>query len=90
MVSALGWGTHSLAPLSYRVATYSGVFTLYPLLTGKDRAHHAEMLVQEECEVQSLRSMRREHRSLVSVMFPPIHLKCEGWRLVLTSARPSV
>jgi len=44
VVSALGWGTHSLAPLSFREATYSGVFTLYPLLTGKDRAHHAEML----------------------------------------------
>jgi NADPH2:quinone reductase len=44
VVSALGWGTHSLAPLSFREATYSGVFTLYPLLTGQDRAHHAEML----------------------------------------------
>ena len=33
VVSALGWGTHSLAPLSFRAATYSGVFTLMPLLT---------------------------------------------------------
>jgi NADPH2:quinone reductase len=28
VVSALGWGTHALAPLSFRAATYSGVFTL--------------------------------------------------------------
>lgn len=34
VVSALGWGTHSLAPLSFRGATYSGVFTLMPMLTG--------------------------------------------------------
>lgn len=46
VVSALGWGTHALAPLSFREATYSGVFTLYPLLTGKDRAHHGEMLAE--------------------------------------------
>ncbi len=44
VVSALGWGTHALAPLSFREATYSGVFTLYPLLTGQHRAHHGEML----------------------------------------------
>jgi NADPH:quinone reductase len=45
-VSALGWGTHALAPLSFREATYSGVFTLHPLLTGQHRAHHGEMLAQ--------------------------------------------
>jgi NADPH2:quinone reductase len=44
VVSALGWGTHALAPLSFREATYSGVFTLAPLLTGKYREHHGEML----------------------------------------------
>ncbi|BAN27303.1 zinc-dependent alcohol dehydrogenase family protein [Caballeronia insecticola] len=44
VVSALGWGTHALAPLSFREASYSGVFTLYPLLTGQHRAHHGEML----------------------------------------------
>ena len=31
VVSALGWGTHALAPLSFRAASYSGVFTLLPL-----------------------------------------------------------
>jgi NADPH:quinone reductase len=46
VVSILGWGTHSLAPLSFRGATYSGVFTLLPLLTGKGRAHHGEILTE--------------------------------------------
>ena len=44
VVSALGWGAHSLAPLSFRAGTYSGVFTLLPLLTGDGRAHHGEIL----------------------------------------------
>lgn len=44
VVSALGWGTHALAPLSFRAATYSGVFTLLPLLTGKGRANHGHIL----------------------------------------------
>lgn len=44
VVSALGWGTHSIAPLSFRGATYSGVFTLLPMLTGKGREHHGEIL----------------------------------------------
>jgi NADPH2:quinone reductase len=44
VVSILGWGSHSLAPLSFRGATYSGVFTLLPLLTGEGRTHHGEIL----------------------------------------------
>ena len=44
VVSCLGWGTHALAPLSFRAATYSGVFTLLPMLTGEGRAHHGEIL----------------------------------------------
>jgi NADPH:quinone reductase-like Zn-dependent oxidoreductase len=44
VASALGWGTHALAPLSFRAASYSGVFTLLPLLTGEGRAHHGEIL----------------------------------------------
>jgi NADPH:quinone reductase-like Zn-dependent oxidoreductase len=43
-VSCLGWGTHALAPLSFRGATYSGVFTLLPLITGEGRQHHGEIL----------------------------------------------
>jgi NADPH:quinone reductase len=44
VVSCLGWGSHSLAPLSFRAATYSGVFTLLPLLTGIGRANHGHIL----------------------------------------------
>jgi NADPH:quinone reductase-like Zn-dependent oxidoreductase len=44
VVSSLGWGTHALAPLSFRAGTYSGVFTLLPMLTGEGRAHHGEIL----------------------------------------------
>lgn len=46
VVSALGWGAHSLAPLSFRAATYSGVFTLLPLLSGEGRENHGEILRQ--------------------------------------------
>jgi NADPH2:quinone reductase len=46
VVSCLGWGTHALAPLSFKGATYSGVFTLHPLLTGEGRAHHGEILTE--------------------------------------------
>src|SRR6202008_4833147 len=43
-ISCLGWGSHSLAPLSFLGATYSGVFTLLPMLTGEGRPHHGEIL----------------------------------------------
>lgn len=46
VVSALGWGTHALAPLSFRAATYSGVFTLLPLLSGEGRAHHGGIMAE--------------------------------------------
>ena len=46
VVSALGWGTHALAPLSFRAASYSGVFTLLPLLSGEGRAHHGEIMTE--------------------------------------------
>ncbi len=46
VASALGWGTHALAPLSFRAGTYSGVFTLLPLLTGEGRPHHGEILTE--------------------------------------------
>lgn len=44
VVSCLGWGQHALAPLSFKAATYSGVFTLYPLLSGEGREHHGEIM----------------------------------------------
>ena len=46
VVTALGWGSHALAPLSFKGASYSGVFTLLPLLTGEGRAHHGEILAK--------------------------------------------
>jgi NADPH:quinone reductase len=46
VASALGWGTHALAPLSFRAATYSGVFTLLPLLSGEGRAHHGQIMME--------------------------------------------
>ena len=46
VVSSLGWGTHTLAPLSFKAASYSGVFTLLPLLTGEGRAHHGDILAE--------------------------------------------
>ena len=52
VVSALGWGTHSLAPLSFRAGTYSGVFTLMPLLTGEGREHHGWILAQAAALVE--------------------------------------
>lgn len=44
VVSCLGWGTHALAPLSFRAASYSGVFTLLPLIRGKGRAAHGAIM----------------------------------------------
>ncbi len=44
VVSILGWGSHNLAPLSFRGASYAGVFTLHPLISGDDRAHHGAIL----------------------------------------------
>ena len=44
VVSCLGWGSHALGPLSFRAATYSGVFTLLPLLTGLGLEAHGEIL----------------------------------------------
>lgn len=46
VVSCLGWGTHALAPLSFRAATYSGVFTLLPLLSGRERANHGAIMAE--------------------------------------------
>lgn len=46
VLTSLGWGTHQLAPLSFRGATYSGVFTLLPILTGECREHHGQILAE--------------------------------------------
>jgi NADPH:quinone reductase len=64
VVSCLGWSTHSLAPLSFRGATYSGVFTLMPLLTGLGQAHHGEILREAAALVDGgkLRPLMNERR----------------------------
>lgn len=59
VVSALGWGTHALAPLSFRAASYSGVFTLLPMLTGKGREHHGEILREATQLIESGKIMPR-------------------------------
>src|SRR5262249_32193923 len=63
VVSCLGWGTHSLAPLSMRGATYSGVFTLLPLITGEGRAHHGEILAHIAALVEAgkLKPLLNDH-----------------------------
>jgi NADPH2:quinone reductase len=53
VVSILGWGTHSIAPLSFRGATYSGVFTLLPLITGKHRLHHGEIMSEATAIIEA-------------------------------------
>lgn len=77
VVSCLGWGTHALAPLSFRAATYSRVFTLLPLLSGVGRAHHGAILreatrlveagkvrVNSDPSVYTLASVAEAHRAL--------------------------
>jgi NADPH2:quinone reductase len=44
VVSCYGWGTHDLKFVSRHGATYSGVFVLLPMLTGRRRAWHGEAL----------------------------------------------
>ena len=53
VASILGWGSHSLAPLSFKGATYSGVFTLYPLISGKSRKQHGDILREATKLVES-------------------------------------
>jgi NADPH:quinone reductase len=64
VVSCLGWGTHLLAPLSFRCASYSGVFTLLPLISGVGRAHHGEILAQAAAlaEAGKLRPLMSERQ----------------------------
>ena len=63
VVSCLGWTTHSLAPLSFRGATYSGVFTLMPLLTGHHRQAHGKILHQiaQLADSNQLRPLLNDH-----------------------------
>src|SRR5262249_38826329 len=64
VLSSLGWGTHSLAPLSLRGASYSGVFSLLPLLTGENGEHHGQILgrASSMAEAGRLRPLLCEER----------------------------
>lgn len=64
VVSCLGWTTHSLAPLSFRGASYSGVFSLLPLLTGLDQAHHGQILREAAAlvDVEKLKPLVNDRR----------------------------
>lgn len=53
VLSILGWSTHNLAPLSFRGATYSGVFTMYPLLSNRGRLHHGDILREATALIES-------------------------------------
>jgi NADPH:quinone reductase-like Zn-dependent oxidoreductase len=63
-LSCLGRGSYSLTPLSFLGATYSGVFTLLPMLTGEGRAHHGEILTQAAAlaEAGKLKPLLSERR----------------------------
>lgn len=77
VVSALGWGSHSLAPLSFRAATYSGVFTLLPLLTGEGRAHHGAILAEAARLVEA-----GKLTPLVDPRRLTLETACDGYRLI--------
>jgi NADPH:quinone reductase len=81
VVSCLGWGTHALAPLSFKEATYSGVFTLSPLLSGEGRRHHRDILEQARHLVEAGRlvPVLDERRFTLSNM-------CEAYRTVRAGA----
>ncbi|MGD0894050.1 MAG: zinc-dependent alcohol dehydrogenase family protein [Terracidiphilus sp.] len=77
VVSCLGWGTHALAPLSFRSATYSGVFTLYPLLSGHHRAHHGKILSEaaelaDQGKLKPLLSKEQFSRSQIAEAFAAV------------------
>jgi NADPH2:quinone reductase len=81
VVSCLGWSTHSLAPLSFRGASYSGVFSLLPLLTGLDQKHHGQILRDAAALVDGgkLRPLVNDRR------FPPAEI-ASAYALVETGA----
>ncbi|WP_232068157.1 hypothetical protein [Mycolicibacterium tokaiense] len=61
VLGALGWGTHNLAPLYFRGADYSGVFTVLPLLIGRGREHHGHILSNAAALVESGQLVPRLH-----------------------------
>ncbi|MBM0206936.1 zinc-dependent alcohol dehydrogenase family protein [Micromonospora sp. STR1s_5] len=80
VVSALGWGSHSLAPLSFRGATYSGVFTLLPMLTGRGREHHGVILreIATLVDAGALRPRLDKRRFTLDTVMDAHHLVAGG------------
>ena len=83
VVSCLGWGTHSLAPLSFRAASYAGVFTLLPLLTGAGRAHHGQILgeaskLAERLELKPLLAERQFGRDEIAAAYERVAKGSKG------------
>lgn len=83
VVSCLGWGNHALAPLSFRSATYSGVFTLYPLLSGHHRAHHGKILSEaatlaDQGKLKPLLSKERFGRDQIAEAFAAVAKSSSG------------
>jgi len=79
VVSCLGWESYSLAPLSFRAASYSGVFTLPPLITGEGRSHHGEILARAaaSAEAGELRPfLNEQHFSINDIV--DAHASCIG------------
>lgn len=63
VLSCLGWGSHSLAPLSFKSATYSGVFTLVPLQENSGRSNHGFIVSQASSMLlRGLLKVRRDLR----------------------------
>ena len=94
VVSCLGWSPHALAPLSFRGASFSGVFTLLPLLTDEGRAHHGDILRQtaklvEAGELLPRVDGRRFTLHTVCDAYRAIAAGHTGARLVIEMGRPA-
>ncbi|MER8659283.1 zinc-dependent alcohol dehydrogenase family protein [Mesorhizobium sp. M0847] len=88
VVSCLGWGTHSLGPLSFRAASYSGVFTLLPILTGEGRAHHGQILreakrLAEAGKVTALVDPRRFSFETIAEAYAQIENRTANGKIVI-------
>jgi NADPH:quinone reductase len=77
VVSCLGWGTHALGPLSFKAASYSGVFTLLPMLTGEGRDHHGEILREATRLVEAGELMPRVDQRRFT-----LETVCDAYRLL--------
>lgn len=91
VVSCLGWGTHSLGPLSFRAASYSGVFTLLPILTGEGRAHHGAILreakrLAEAAKIAPLLDPRRYSFETVGEAYAEIENRTANGKIVIDVA----